>query len=247
MRKTMLTMSWDDGSLHDLRLADLLSKYNLASTFYIPKNNIEGIPVLPIKEIKELSNNFEIGAHTIDHTRLNTLSRDQTKYQIKGSKNWLEDITGKSIYGFCYPGGRYDKNIIEDVKAAGFFYSRTIENFRNEISNLHEMPTTLQFFNHKNYVLLANILKSKNSFKKLSNYHPILKINTLMKKLEYILDYSINNNISYIHFWGHSWELDLYDQWGFMEDFFKILREREQSFSFKTNFQCAFEKSKDHS
>jgi peptidoglycan/xylan/chitin deacetylase (PgdA/CDA1 family) len=245
MSKLSFTMSWDDGSPHDVRLADLLLKYNLKSTFYIPKYNIEGTSVVTNHEIRQLAQNFEIGAHTIDHIRLNTLSHEQRKYQIQGSKDWLEEIIGNSIYGFCYPGGVYNNYSIEAVKEAGFFYSRTIENFRNDVTHLYEMPTTIQFFNHKNYVLLSNILKSEDRLAKILNYHPILRTNNLMKRFEYILDYSINRNLTYIHFWGHSWELDQYGQWDLLEEFFKILQERSQSLSFKTNFQCALQHSKD--
>ena len=247
MSKLSLTMSWDDGSPHDLRLADLLSKYNLQSTFYIPKYNIEGNSVVKNSEIRQLSQNFEIGAHTIDHIRLNSLPHEQRKYQIQGSKDWLEDITGNSIHGFCYPGGVYNNYSIEAVKEAGFLYSRTTENFRNDVSHLYEMPTTLQFFNHKNYVLLANILKSKGRFAKISNYHTILRTNNLLKRFESILDYSINHNLAYLHFWGHSWELDQYDLWNLLEEFFKILQERSQSLSFKTNFQCVSQRPEDYS
>jgi len=232
-------MSWDDGSPHDMRLAELLSQYNIASTFYIPKNNIEGIPVLPESDIRALSQEFEIGAHTIDHVRLNRLSHEEQEYQIKYSKEWLEDLIGKPIHGFCYPGGVYDRSSINAVKKSGFYYSRTTENFSNEIIDLYEMPTTLQLFNHKNYILLSNIIKSKNSLSKVYKYHPILLSNNFSKRFEYVLNYAIKSRLDYIHFWGHSWELEEYNQWGLLEDFFKIIQEKNQSLSFKTNYQCA--------
>lgn len=241
MSRLNFTMSWDDGSPYDLRLADLLLKYNLASTFYIPKNNIEGIPVVTSKELTELSKHFEIGAHTIDHVRLNNLSHEEITSQIQQSKEWLEYEIGSPIYGFCYPGGGYNDYCIDAVKKAGFFYSRTVENFSNNIPNLYEMPTTLQIFNHKNYILLSNIIKSKNSFVKFSNYHSVLSSNKLINRLEYILEHSINEGFSYLHFWGHSWEIERYDLWDLLEDFFKLLRDHSHALSFKTNYECALQ------
>ncbi len=36
MNKVYFTTSWDDGSIYDMRLAELLLKYGLKATFYIP-------------------------------------------------------------------------------------------------------------------------------------------------------------------------------------------------------------------
>jgi peptidoglycan/xylan/chitin deacetylase (PgdA/CDA1 family) len=239
-----LTMSWDDGSLHDMRLAELLSKYDIRSTFYIPKNNVEGIQVLPDTDIRELSKQFEIGCHTIDHVRLNRLPDKEHDYQIRHSKEWLEDVTGGPIQGFCYPGGVYDIRSIIAVKKAGFYYSRTTENFQRDIDDLFEMPTTLQIHNHKNIVLSYNIIKSKNSWKRISDYYPILLTNSLSKRLEYVLDHALKKQVSYLHFWGHSWEIDQFNNWCVLEDFFKVIKEKSQLFNLKTNYQCALQNEK---
>ena len=239
MRKVTLTMSWDDGSPSDMRLAELLSKYDIAATFYIPQRNIEGLPVLSDSEIRSLSQAFEIGAHTIDHVRLSCLSKDQEHYQISNSKEWLEDITGNAVKGFCFPGGEYRPSSVESVKQSGYFYSRTTENFRNDIDSIYRMPTTLQLFNHKGHVLLFNMMKYEDSLRKISKYYPILFENNLLKRLEYILNFSLRNNLDYIHLWGHSWELDECQQWNLLEDFFRIIYENRESISFKTNYQSA--------
>jgi peptidoglycan/xylan/chitin deacetylase (PgdA/CDA1 family) len=39
MNKVTVTTSWDDGHILDVKLSELLKKYNLKGTFYIaPKN-----------------------------------------------------------------------------------------------------------------------------------------------------------------------------------------------------------------
>src|SRR5438477_127046 len=38
MIEPLLTTSWDDGHVLDFKVADLLSKYDLTGTFYIPRN-----------------------------------------------------------------------------------------------------------------------------------------------------------------------------------------------------------------
>lgn len=232
-------MSWDDGSPYDVKLADLLNKYKISSTFYIPKRNSEGLPVLLEKSIRLLSAEFEIGAHTIDHVRLNKTSSTYHKHQISNSKLWLEDTTGSPVYGFCYPGGVYDNDVINKVKDAGFFYARTTENFRNNTFNIFEMPTTLQIFNHKSYVLFLNMMKFNNRLVKFSEYYPVLLRKSFSQRVIFLLKYAIDNKLPYIHLWGHSWELQENNYWSELEDIFKYINEHRENFLFVTNHQCA--------
>ena len=113
----LITTSWDDGHMKDFRLADLLDKYNLAGTFYIPAANDEHT-VMHAKDVVELSKRFEIGGHTINHTRLNTISEDVFKIEIEGCYLWLTDLLGKKPRSFCFPGG-----VINQAAAAYAFKS----------------------------------------------------------------------------------------------------------------------------
>ena len=54
-----ITTSWDDGHQLDLRVAELLTKYRLHGTFYIPKAAENG--TMKTAQIRELSRAFEIG------------------------------------------------------------------------------------------------------------------------------------------------------------------------------------------
>jgi len=59
----LITTSWDDGHPKDFKIAELLDKYNLQATFYIPKENAEH-EVMKEERILELSKKYEIGGHT---------------------------------------------------------------------------------------------------------------------------------------------------------------------------------------
>jgi hypothetical protein len=247
MDKLTFTMSWDDGSKSDLRLAELLSKYNIKSTFYIPQRNIEGIPVINDSEIRLLANNFEIGGHSIDHVRLINLTAQEQQFQILESKKWLETILGNEIYGFCYPGGKYDSISIDAVKSAGYYYGRTTENFQTFIKERFIMPTTIQFFDHKQYVLYFNILKSKDRRSKIANFFSAISQSTLLQRLESILLNAIESKQEYLHVWGHSWELDKFNMWGDLEEFLKLVNENTNSITCKTNYECAIESNESKS
>ena len=47
-----LTTSWDDGHPLDLRLADRLAARGFTGTFYVPRHNREGRPVLSAREVR---------------------------------------------------------------------------------------------------------------------------------------------------------------------------------------------------
>ncbi len=79
-------------------------------------------------EIKELSNQgIEIGAHTVDHPILKTLSENEQKKQILESKSTLESYLGYKIKGFAYPNGKfgvdYDHLTRDLVESAEFEYA----------------------------------------------------------------------------------------------------------------------------
>ena len=65
----------------------------------------------------------EIGAHTLTHPVLSSLSAEQQEDEIAGSKRRLEMLTGKSITSFAYPYGKknhYTAHTVSTVQANGF-------------------------------------------------------------------------------------------------------------------------------
>lgn len=244
MPKVNLTLSWDDGSPYDLKLAELLSNYGISATFYIPKNNSESKSVLVESDIRTLAESFEVASHSVDHVRLNSLSHSAIRYQILESKVWLQDVIGNEVYGFCYPGGKYNEFCVEQVEKFGFYYSRTTENFCDYISNGYEMPTTLQLYDHRAHILAYNLIKSNKSLYKIRRFYPVLLKQNFRERVEFILNYAIDKRLSYLHFWGHSWELEDNKYWHQLEDVLKVIKEREAHLLFKTNFECAVLHSK---
>jgi peptidoglycan/xylan/chitin deacetylase (PgdA/CDA1 family) len=67
----------------------------------------------------------EIGAHTMTHPVLGSLSRAGQAEEIRGSKDQLEDILGHTVTSFAYPYGTrarndYTPETVELVRDAGF-------------------------------------------------------------------------------------------------------------------------------
>jgi peptidoglycan/xylan/chitin deacetylase (PgdA/CDA1 family) len=65
MKSALFTLSIDDGHPLDLKIAELLKRYDIPATFYIPLHNSEGHPVLQTSALCELAKHFEIGSHTL--------------------------------------------------------------------------------------------------------------------------------------------------------------------------------------
>ena len=80
---------------------------------------------LTAEEVRELAEGdlVEIGAHTLTHPVLSSLSAERQEEEIAGSKRWLESLTGKTITSFAYPYGKknhYTAQTVSTVQAQGF-------------------------------------------------------------------------------------------------------------------------------
>lgn len=199
MKKTIVTTSWDDGNELDLKLAELLKKYNLKGTFYVSPGNKHYS--LSEEQIRELGNVQEVGGHTLSHPHLIALSPVEAEKEIIDSKKYLEDVLNKEIKSFSYPYGEFDKNIKAFVRRAGFLGARTVkDNIFEEGNDPFEVDTTLHVYplsfwqrlRYFNWVRLAQ-----------KRFNLALKIGGMF------------------HLWGHSWEIEKYDMWPQLEEVFK--------------------------
>lgn len=204
--KIIVTTSWDDGNRLDLKLAALLDKYNLKGTFYIPQScpyrNIQD------SEIKELGGSQEIGAHSLTHPNLKGgLSWAQQEKEISGSKQYLEQILGKKIKMFCYPGGKFTEETENLVKKAGFLGARTTKGFQIMLpDDLFRFGTTFRVFPLSFWQTLR-----------------FFKWSRLAKNL---FNYALKNGEVY-HLWGHSWEIEKYGMWEELEKISKYIANRK--------------------
>ena len=85
-----VTISVDDGHPTDLRSVDLLHKYGLKATFYVPGANGERT-VMKACEIREIDRQFEVGSHTLNHLRLTRLPVQTAWREICDGKKFSED------------------------------------------------------------------------------------------------------------------------------------------------------------
>lgn len=210
------TISVDDGSPPDRKTADLLHKYGLQGTFYVPGRNPEQ-PVLMPAEIRELSQRFEIGSHTLNHTPLKFVSDERAKREIEEGKRHIEDLLGEPVISFCYPRGKFNGTTPTLVRNAGFLGARTL------LMNLHDFPqdpfhwgvSTLAFSLSK--VIHVRHALLEGNFVGLRNFFREYKGATdWMEHFYYALDY-VSQHGGIAHLMMHSWEMEQLGAWNKME------------------------------
>ena len=213
-----LCLSWDDGHPADCRVADMLSRHGLRGTFFVPLANVEGLPTLNGQELRDISRQgFEIGAHGLDHRRLTALPRQQARQQIEDGKRRLEDLLGRPVTGFCYPGGRHDRSIRSAVAQGGFAYARTTEMFRLDIGpDPYRMPTTLQLYPHGTPALLRNWARQGCGWKRLTRALRLRQSGLLPCAAGFAGEAADTGGV--LHLWGHSWEIANENRWQWLDE-----------------------------
>jgi peptidoglycan/xylan/chitin deacetylase (PgdA/CDA1 family) len=79
--EVIITTSWDDGHPLDLKLAELLHKYEIPATFYIPVDNVERECMSP-QQIREIAQSFDIGGHTYHHLVLTKIPLQEVEKEV---------------------------------------------------------------------------------------------------------------------------------------------------------------------
>lgn len=207
--KKIVTTSWDDGHKLDLKLALLLQKYNIPATFYISPASMEFSKgdLLSEQEIQILSENFEIGGHTLHHPNLARVPLDVAVDDIKAGKDILESMVRKKLQSFAYPYGVYTEQVQKAVLDSGFKVARTTKRFSITSSREYNaLPTTVHVYTHVSDVL------------QLPKYRTL----QWQKLARYFFDQVMEKG-GVFHLWGHSWEVDKCNQWKNLEAVFEYI------------------------
>jgi len=232
----IVTTSWDDGHPLDFRVAELLNKYDLPGTFYVPLENPER-PVMTRSQIKQLAEaGFEIGGHTLTHTTLTAISLTQAEQEILGCKRILQDCVGEAIQMFCYPGGHYNKILLDKVQKAGYIGARTAARFQTALpSNFYRIMTTQQAFSFPIKKNLLHLLRTCNG-RALHWYILSARLECNWVELSIGLFRKALETGGVWHLWGHSWEIDSTKQWEALEEIFKAVA-NQRNILYLTNSQ----------
>ena len=215
-----VTFSYDDGVSQDVRLIELLNKYNLKCTFnlnsglmgdcFIDNRNGRIITHYKIRQedARAVYAGHEIAAHTIHHPRLTELSEEEIIREVEQDRLKLSELAGYEVVGMAYPCGgvNNDDRVAQIIKSrTGIAYCRTITN-------------------------TDSFDPQENLFRFNPNVYHIRETDRLMEMGQHFLTLQTDKpQIFYI--WGHSYELDhAPDNWEKLEEFFRLISGRDDIF-----------------
>jgi len=194
-KKKALTMSYDDGQIHDRRLVEIFNKYGIRGTFHLNSGRFDADVFLKSSEISELFKGHEISAHTLNHPYLTLIPDDIVTYEVLEDRKRLEDLAGYPVRGMSYPYGAYSRHLMEILPCLGIEYCRTVNShggFQVPDDFLAWHPTC---HHNQNLMDKANVFKNQ------------LKWATM--PLFYV--------------WGHSFEFEWQKNWDLIEEFCKTV------------------------
>ncbi len=120
-----VAITFDDGYRDNLLIAApmLIEREMPFTVFVAPGLALSGderylTPPL-IKELAALPG-CTIGAHGYTHRALTTLGKHALDEELRSSRAWLEDITGKPVVTMSYPHGAVCDRVVAAVAEAGF-------------------------------------------------------------------------------------------------------------------------------
>ncbi len=214
-----ITFSYDDGVTQDIRLIELLNKYNLKCTFNLNSELLankgillrEGKRISHYKiypdDIKSVYEGHEIAAHTLTHPNLTQLEEHEIIRQVEQDRLNLSELAGYEVVGMAYPCG----GVNNDDRVAGIIEANTGIQYCRTITTNHSFDVQSNLFRFNP-----------------TAFH--LDFESLMKLGQEFIDLKTETpKIFYI--WGHSFEMDYHaEYWLKLEEFFKLISNKNDIF-----------------
>lgn len=202
-----LTMSYDDGTIHDRRLAKTFDEYGIRGSFHLNSGNLGKEGRLTHEELPELFKNHEISCHAVTHPFLEKLPRENVIVELLEDRRALERDAGYTVRGMSYPYGTSSPSVVGTLRSIGIEYSRTTH-------------STGSFGLPEDFLLWHPTCHHKGG---------------IVEKLEEF-DKLPRTNLSLFYVWGHSYEFANNDNWELIEDFCRRASKLEDVW-FATNIE----------
>lgn len=111
------------GAVATHRILDLLQKYDIRSTFFIPGHTAETYPDI-VREIA--SRGHEIGLHGYCHEPVSSLSREEERAVVMRSQEIITRVTGAEVRGYRTPSLDFTRHTVEILLEAGLEYDSSL-------------------------------------------------------------------------------------------------------------------------
>ncbi len=224
----IVTTSWDDGDLRDLRIAEMLRDHGMSGTFYTPIEPFNGNPSLTAHHMRDMTaEGFEIGGHGVQHEIMSQIPIAKAREVVRSCKATLEDTLGGKVRMFCYPRGKYTARVAEELQEAGYEAARTVRLLATDTNyGMYDLPTSIQVYPHTRSEYLRNVLKSRRAGR-LYDYMTRLNFEDGWTGLGNKLFDRVLDQGGVWHLWGHSWEIDQLGLWDELREMLSYVSRRK--------------------
>lgn len=203
----IICLSFDDGTIYDLKFIQLLNKYNLKATFNLNSglddfiwyyNNECPIKRLKLKNVIDKYIGHEVASHSLTHPYFSSLKEEEAIVEVYEDINNLSKIFGYKIEGFAFP-----------------FHDQTEENIVSIKDNVE-----------LSYIRYSYL---KDTYFPIDRYH--IHINALYDdeeiyhKLEQFINNSLDNSLFVIA--GHAYEFEVKCDWEKIEKLLSYLSKEQ--------------------
>lgn len=139
-------ISYDDGVIQDIRFVELLNRYGLKGTFNLNyglmRQNFTwqhecGMTVrrIPEDQVVSVYEGHEIASHSYSHPYFDNASETEILKELGSDKFFLERLFGREVAGYATPFYYYSDLMASCVRHCGFEYARI-----SEESNDYSIP-----------------------------------------------------------------------------------------------------------
>lgn len=209
MEKIML-LSFDDGTVHDPKFVELLNRYRIPCTFnlntgleqFVWQYGDRFVARQNLRWAKKMDiyRGHEIASHTLTHPYLTSLSEEGLLWEVGEDCRRLKEIFGMDELGFGVPFTCCGEREINILKKSGYVKYIRLSETREEFS-LPEDP-----------------------------FH--IRINGLFNQSDIRgrIDAFVRDDapVSLFVLCGHSYEMEMDEQWGEVEDLLRYIRSYPQ-------------------
>ena len=199
-KRKAFTVSYDDGTVHDIRMVETMMRYGIRGTLNV---NSAGLGVRETKLTRESlvelidRSGFEVAVHGYNHLSLAAVDIGSACYDVMKDREVLEGLFGRVIKGMAYANGSYNDEVVSMLESCGIEYSRT-----TVTSEKYDMPT--------DWLRLAPTC-----------HHDNPRVMELIENFVAIPEdegYFWRNKPRLLYIWGHSFEFDRKNNWEHLEE-----------------------------
>ena len=189
-KKKALTMSYDDGQVHDLRLLEIFNRYGIKGSFHLNSGTIGREAFISEQDVMEKYVGHEVSAHSLTHPFLDRVSDEELVEEIVEDRKKLESLCGYPVRGMSYPYGTYNAELIPKLRGLGMQYARTVKATGNFL-----WPEDFMAWHPTCHHCDPKLMERLTRFKECKHAMPILYV------------------------WGHSYEFPRDNNWHVIEEF----------------------------